>query len=804
MSLEQRQIELEKKYSHEAVLAGMRAVEKAFAEGRVADIPAGRVVISKAFNVATELIDETKASRVRGQYGTAVKYIRALPSDLVAVIGLREVLNSIASQEILYVQDILRNIGKLIETEYIIHSINEVAPILVEKVERQLRASNTKATHHIKRTMLRAAESVHALEIEPWTSETRIIVGRVVLDALYKTGLFDWRDVNVGKGRAMKAITPAPELAKHLLDAVSAAQAIVKYPPMLVKPNDWCTYNDGGYLTRDMRLKAPMMSMRFMRKDYRKRIVEGLALGKAQEAKDAANKAQSTPYRVNKRVLEVFRKALGNPSGILGLPAHGELPKPDFPFQEGWLRDEATPNELDAFKLWKGLMVDWYRNDNRRKGQKAGLVQKAQELSDYKDEAELYFPAFFDWRGRMYFRSTINPQSHDAVKGSIEFAHGKPLGERGLFWLKVHVANSCGYDKHDPVIKAQWVDDNWGAIQEFLNNPLEAECPEPDTAFTLLAAGWALQDALALPDPRTYVCHVPVAMDATCSGLQHFSALLRDEVGGKYTNLVDAGGDTKQDIYKAVAACAMEILPNVEERENVLQWWQESGIPRSMAKRPVMTYVYSATLKSCIGYVAEEIFKMDKSLPVGITPHALAAPAGKALRAGVEATVPSAAAGMKFLQSIVRNTEGVVHWVTPVGIPVLNWSEIHEVKQVFIKSCGIFSTMIRRSTGEYDRSKAVSGIAPNLIHSLDSAHLCKTINAASGSILPIHDSFATHPCDVDDMHVALRTTFVDMYKTDILSELVYNLDLKDNSMLEHPPKGTLNMQDILSSRFMFC
>ena len=85
--------------------------------------------------------------------------------------------------------------------------------------------------------------------------------------------------------------------------------------------------------------------------------------------------------------------------------------------------------------------------------------------------------------------------------------------------MKVHVANSCGYDKHDDAIKAKWTEDNWELIRDFINNPLEVDAPEPDTAFTLLQAGLALQDALSLQNPETYVCNVPVAMDATCSGL---------------------------------------------------------------------------------------------------------------------------------------------------------------------------------------------------------------------------------------------------------------------------------------------
>ena len=74
-----------------------------------------------------------------------------------------------------------------------------------------------------------------------------------------------------------------------------------------------------------------------------------------------------------------------------------------------------------------------------------------------------------------------------------------------------------------------------------------------------------------------------------------------------------------------------------------------------------------------------------------------------------------------------------------------------------------------------------------------------TINAADCSIIPIHDSFATHPCDVDEMHRALRTTFVDMYSEDLLEQFIQYNAIK----IEKPEVGNLNISEVLTSRFMF-
>src|SRR3546814_17064020 len=53
------------------------------------------------------------------------------------------------------------------------------------------------------------------------------------------------------------------------------------------------------------------------------------------------------------------------------------------------------------------------------------------------------------------------------------------------------------------------------------------------------------------------VSRIPVALDGSCSGLQHFSAMLRDEEGGAAVNLLPA--ERPQDVYKGVVVRAQEM-----------------------------------------------------------------------------------------------------------------------------------------------------------------------------------------------------------------------------------------------------
>ncbi len=47
-----------------------------------------------------------------------------------------------------------------------------------------------------------------------------------------------------------------------------------------------------------------------------------------------------------------------------------------------------------------------------------------------------------------------------------------------------------------------------------------------------------VRDALASGDPAGFRSRLPVQMDGSCNGLQHYAALSRDEAGGRSVNLL--------------------------------------------------------------------------------------------------------------------------------------------------------------------------------------------------------------------------------------------------------------------------
>lgn len=805
--LYQRQMDLEESYSTESIIASQKQVLDAFAQGRGSDIGAGRALIARAFEASIEPYKERIGRRTSGVGGKYLALLRGIDPELAVMIGLRTVLNACADHESMNMQKFLTTLGRSLETESLLDSVTKVNSAYASRTIQYLDSAGTRSVSHRYRTLISGANTL-GLDWQVWSVQERTGVSKILTEVLYEhTGLFKWFRAN---DTDTYKIVPTDTLSKYLTDAIESSQSTIKVPPMLVKPLDWTGQFDGGYLTEWCRAYSPMCGIRTHERTQRKWVIEGLSSDAAIPLRQAMNKAQSTPYRVNQSVLEVLRKATAMRVGILGLPSSVSKPKPVFTLGEDWDKVNASTAELDEFKLWKASMAIWYTEEAKRVGRKSSILSKIRELARFKDEDALYFPTFIDWRGRLYFRSTLQPQQSDAVKGCLDFAEGKRLGSVGLHWLKVHVANSCGYDKHDDKIKAKWTEDNWDMIQHFLNNPYDIDAPEPDTAFTLIQAAYALQDALALDNPEDYICHVPVAMDATCSGLQHLSALTRDTTGGAYTNLIDNGSDQKSDIYKRVGSIADETKGTHTKDVVIQDYWKDREVTRQMSKKPVMTHVYGSTLISTMDSIMLDMSSAGMPVVTGddgrtlYSLHALSVPIAKALRQGVVETVPKCSEMMNYLQKINRRSkEKHLQWVTKVGMPVVNWAEGVVLKKVVIKSMGVHMILMSYGDGKYNVRSATNGIVPNFVHSNDSAHLCMTLNEFKGSIVPIHDSFGTHPSDVPELHKALRSTFIELYDTFKIEDFLEFNGIEQGD-LEVPTLGDLDLEVIRESRFMFC
>ena len=61
---------------------------------------------------------------------------------------------------------------------------------------------------------------------------------------------------------------------------------------------------------------------------------------------------------------------------------------------------------------------------------------------------------------------------------------------------------------------------------------------QAEKPWEILAACREVRDALATGNPAEFVSWLPVQIDGSCNGLQHYAALGRDLEGGRSVNLL--------------------------------------------------------------------------------------------------------------------------------------------------------------------------------------------------------------------------------------------------------------------------
>lgn len=115
------------------------------------------------------------------------------------------------------------------------------------------------------------------------------------------------------------------------------------------------------------------------------------------------------------------------------------------------------------------------------------MILKLKVAEDYSD-SEFYFPHNVDFRGlcrdlfiyltnifigRAYpIPPHLNHLGSDLNRGLLKFSKSVPIGSKGIFWLKIHLANLCGQDKSSFDERIAYIDANIENIMDSCDRPL--------------------------------------------------------------------------------------------------------------------------------------------------------------------------------------------------------------------------------------------------------------------------------------------------------------------------------------------
>jgi DNA-directed RNA polymerase len=314
----------------------------------------------------------------------------------------------------------------------------------------------------------------------------------------------------------------------------------------------------------------------------------------------------------------------------------------------------------------------------------------------------------------------------------------------------------------------------------------------------------------------SFITTLPIQADCSNSGLQHYSAMMRDEVGGKATNLID--DEKPNDVYAIVAE---RVIAKLKLRtDEFAKKWLAYGIDRKICKKPVMCLPYSLTRYSCRMYLAEHVHQQLNERNIS---HNFGDDLFEATRyltpivwESIYETIQGARDIMKFLKtvsSLVSSENLPINWTTPLNFPVQMACYSMQSKRVKTKMGeSILMLSYQKETEKIDKRKTSQSICANFIHSLDASVLqlavVKAHQAGVDNFSVIHDSFGVVAPDTQIMAKAIRNSFCEIYSKDVLKnwadEMFAMLSPKNQRKFPTiPSKGNLNLEEVKNSKF-FC
>lgn len=800
-----RELELE----NESVLLGVQHYRNQVQNSSLVDLPPGIQLLYRAIEPMAEAIKEFISPRGPGRLVHLRKIFSLFEPEELAYITARHLLSVTAITPPLSLQDIAVKLGKMIKDQLEYKKFKTEQPFYFQAVKENLKTNNL--AH--KRTVILRAKRLVGIEDEKWDNQTLFKIGIKLIELFsLSTGLIE--KIRVRDKIYLQIVKEVEEWVKNQHARYELLTPF--YLPMVVPPKPWETTFGGGFLTN-----FATMQLKLIKTNNNKLLLD-LAEFEMPLVYQAINAVQNTPWRINKKILQVLKEVweLGNEIG--DLPPKDEIPLPPKFWNSDEEFEKLKQEQPELIKKWKRQAASVYEQRLRTQSKRLALIQKIWIAEKFKDEEEFYFVWSLDWRGRMYpIQGFVNPQIDDSGKALLEFAKGKPISERGAFWLAVHLANKFGNDKVSFEDRVKWVQEHEKEILDSAKNPVDGLrfWDEADEPFQFLAA--CFEWAGYKEQGENFVSHLPIALDGSCNGLQNFSAMLLDEIGGRATNLVPQ--EKPADVYQEVANVVIkDVEEDAKRGDPIAQVWL-GKIDRGIVKRNVMTLPYGATKFGFRDQLLEELKKRDTSaqkyLEVNNNEDAALYLANKTWTAIGEVVI-AARAAMAWLQEVARIVAKVnipIKWITPAGFPVVQNYRKLKTKRLDTVWGGIVLqlSLILQETEQIDKRKQANGISPNFVHSMDASHLMLTIDKCLKNGITdfsfVHDSYATHAANTDMMAKLLREAFVEQYSQDVLhrfkEEIVEQLkEVKPELIKKIPPipeKGKLKLDEVKNSKYFF-
>ena len=787
--------------------------------------------------------------------------------EMLAMITLKCIMDGISQKRMTVA--VAEMIGSRAEDQLRFAQVAEQSPKYMEKVIKNIDEQGNMKYQRKRKICAAADRRLMTEKWIKWSDEEKYALGfYCILCVESSTGLIERANLDKSSYRpSMKGknyLVPTAECLKWIeenKDMVSVLSPDIG--PCIIKPQPWSNPTDGGFYDSRIARRIPAINTKRERDHLRylhtPDVVESMAM-----FYKGLNIVQDTGWHINSTVLDTARLAQKRRIEGLDLPVvTDEVTYPAFNSDGTMLKsleqedgtvavirpgDSEYENRRCKFlsEIDQKAFIKWKRGKSAYYAERAADTSKMLDAGrtlclaeKYRDYEHIYFVWQADSRGRLYPKSpSLNPQGCDLSKALLEFDTDFPID---INFLSLQISGVYGYDKDSAAGRVAWVNEHHDSILAIGTDPLNREYRDflvgADKPWQFIAA--CVEYKAFHVDGRT-TSRLWWAQDGSCNGIQHFSMMLKDEIGGSLVNLTESS-DKPNDIYQYVCDHAEEYVKkdlnsDDEEKQGYAKAAILIGMDRKLTKRPVMIKPYSGTRKGAIGYVQEYYEDWmaenpDVQLPIMKSTKYEDEKTGKTRFKGglrgfynyiggliwqeVERAVVAATKAMKWLKKhgrkITKETGRKIRWSVPfTGFKVCQAKYNTESLEIASYIFGRARITAQKYTEELKESGMGSSIAPNFVHSLDAAHMLATVCAAHDAGIThfalVHDSFGVPTHQSNEFAFYIRDEFYKLYTErevleDFREQQIHNNPEVDFDKL--PPMGKLNRADVYKSKFMF-
>ena len=711
----------------------------------------------------------------RGHSGRLFKelrtYLSMIEPEAAAAIACKVTFDKVfsAKESSNEVPSVTEGIGRAIENECQMRHYERECPGLLKKLKDNYwhRSIGTQQKVTVIQTLM------NRYDIKPWKTwgrSERIKLGGWLLDCIIEVSGWFVRYVDRRGKKTYCVVLPSPEFMKIKDEVMANAELFSPLAwPMLIPPNDWSKDHPGGYLLNEV-----MRGHDMVRRGENGRL-------QGEKIYQFLNHIQKVAYKLNPFVVDVAETLQKQ-----GICVGKFLPIVDHPLPP---KPVDIAENKDSRKDYRRRAAE-VMNLNAQQFRRSCRTRMTMEaVKRFKNRERFYLPWSLDYRGRAYpIPAFLTPQCTDFGKALLCFADESYVMPEAEEWLRFSVATSYGLDKAPIEERIQWTHDHESLIRAVALDPIGnlASWEGVDEPWQFLASCEELNACII--DCTRHYTRLPVAVDATNSGLQILAGLCRCKSTAEMVNVLPS--DSPQDAYKVIAESAKPFIP---ERFR-------DSFDRKVTKRTVMTIPYNAKPYSNRSYIRSAL--KEKGLEP--TNEELTEIVSQ-VRAAMYRIFKGPMQVMDWIESQVTQAledgRDRLTWTTPSGFVVTQKLMKKECKTIKLQLMGRCEVNVAHDTAKVDLKHHRNATSPNLIHSLDSCLIQLSAIRFNAPIALIHDSVLCRATDMSILSTIVRETYMYLFaENDYLNDWAQQI-----GATEPPPIiGDLEPENVLNSPYFFC